>query len=174
MYAQGARELGKAMAKADLRLIYGGGNRGLMGIVAESLYERGGKVIGVLPEALNRSDVRLHKVEDELIVVPTMHDRKAKMYEMSDGFVALPGGIGTLEEIFEVYTWLQLGYHHKPVAFLNIGGFYDKLLDFLSYNVSQGFLKQDHFKALVVETDSTKLIERIKLWEPKISDKLSH
>jgi hypothetical protein len=144
-----------------------------MGIVAQSLYDRGGKVIGVLPEALNRSDIRLHTVEDELIIVPTMHERKAKMYSLADAFTALPGGIGTLEEILEIFTWLQLGYHQKPVAILNLAGFYDQLLDFLSYSVTQGFLKQDHLDALIVDQDVATLLERLEGWEPKLSDKLS-
>jgi hypothetical protein len=172
-FAEGARELGAAMAERNLSLVYGGGNRGLMGIVAQSLYDRGGKVIGVLPEALNRSDIRLHTVEDELIIVPTMHERKAKMYSLADAFTALPGGIGTLEEILEIFTWLQLGYHQKPVAILNLAGFYDQLLDFLSYSVTQGFLKQDHLDALIVDQDVATLLERLEGWEPKLSDKLS-
>ncbi|MDC7230269.1 MAG: TIGR00730 family Rossman fold protein [Sphaerochaetaceae bacterium] len=171
--AEGAKELGIAMAEKHLSLVYGGGNRGLMGIVAQSLYERGGNVIGVLPEALNRKDVRLHTVENELIIVPTMHERKAKMYSLADAFIALPGGIGTLEEILEIFTWLQLGYHQKPVAILNLAGFYDQLLDFLSYSVQQGFLKQDHLNALIVDQDIDSLLEKLEEWEPKLSDKLS-
>lgn len=171
--AEGAEELGAAMAKKHLSLVYGGGNRGLMGIVAQSLYDRGGNVIGVLPEALNRKDVRLHTVENELIIVPTMHERKAKMYSLADAFIALPGGIGTLEEILEIFTWLQLGYHQKPVAILNLAGFYDQLLDFLSYCVTQGFLKQNHLDALIVEQDIDLLFEKLASWNPQLSDKLS-
>nr|WP_319474259.1 TIGR00730 family Rossman fold protein [uncultured Sphaerochaeta sp.] len=171
--AEGAQELGAVMAKKHLSLVYGGGNRGLMGIVAQSLYDRGGNVIGVLPEALNREDVRLHTVETELIIVPTMHERKAKMYSLADAFIALPGGIGTLEEILEIFTWLQLGYHQKPVAILNLAGFYDQLLDFLSYSVKQGFLKQNHLDALIVDQDIDSLLDRLESWEPKLSDKLS-
>lgn len=171
--AEGAEELGAAMAKKHLSLVYGGGNRGLMGIVAQSLYDRGGNVIGVLPEALNRKDVRLHTVENELIIVPTMHERKAKMYSLADAFIALPGGIGTLEEILEIFTWLQLGYHQKPVAILNLAGFYDQLLDFLSYSVTQGFLKQNHLDALIVEQDIDLLFEKLASWNPQLSDKLS-
>jgi hypothetical protein len=126
-----------------------------------------------LPEALNRSDVRLHTVENELIIVPTMHERKAKMYSLADAFIALPGGIGTLEEILEIFTWLQLGYHQKPVAILNLAGFYDKLLDFLSYSVKQGFLKQDHLDALIVDQDIDSLLDKLEGWKPKLSDKLS-
>ncbi|MGH0053990.1 MAG: TIGR00730 family Rossman fold protein [Sphaerochaetaceae bacterium] len=171
-FAQGAKALGIAMAKKHLSLVYGGGNRGLMGIVAQSLYDRGGKVIGVLPEALNRSDIRLHTVEDELIIVPTMHERKAKMYALADAYVALPGGIGTLEEILEIFTWLQLGYHAKPVALLNLTGFYDKMLEFLSYSVTQGFLKQDHLDALIVEQDIEVMLQKLTVWNPNLSDKL--
>lgn len=172
LYKETAQELGKQMHHQHITLVYGGGNRGLMGIVAESLYSLGGRVIGVLPQALNRSDVRLHQVEERLIVVPTMHERKATMYELADAFVALPGGIGTFEEILEVYTWLQLGYHTKPVALLNIAGFYDSLLAFLEHSVQEGFLKADHFAALIVESDIGKLFEHLQYWEGKLSDKL--
>lgn len=172
LYKETAQELGKQMHVQHVTLVYGGGNRGLMGIVAESLYSLGGRVIGVLPQALNRSDVRLHPVEERLIVVPTMHERKATMYELADAFVALPGGIGTFEEILEVYTWLQLGYHTKPVALLNIAGFYDSLLAFLEHSVQEGFLKADHFAALIVESDIERLFDRLQCWEVKLSDKL--
>jgi uncharacterized protein (TIGR00730 family) len=102
-----------------------------------------------------------------------MHERKAKMYSLADAFIALPGGIGTLEEILEIFTWLQLGYHQKPVAILNLAGFYDQLLDFLSYCVTQGFLKQNHLDALIVEQDIDLLFEKLASWNPQLSDKLS-
>ena len=172
IYAQGALDLGKAMYDRNLSLVYGGGNRGLMGLVAESLHTRGGKVIGVLPEALNRADVRIRKVESQLIIVPGMHERKARMYELADAFVALPGGIGTFEEILEVYTWLQLGYHHKPVALLNLGGFYDSLLSFLNHSCHEGFLQKELLSALIVETEVEKLLSHLEHWEANLPDKL--
>ncbi|WP_332447081.1 TIGR00730 family Rossman fold protein [Sphaerochaeta sp.] len=172
IYEMTARQLGEAMSKKCLGLVYGGGNRGLMGTVAQSLYQRGGNVIGVLPEALNRPDVRMHQVEDTLIIASSMHERKQTMYDLADAFVALPGGIGTFEEILEVYTWLQLGYHHKPVALLNVAGFYDQLLAFLQHSVDEGFLKQDHLHALIVEQDAESLLARLVTWNADLSDKL--
>jgi uncharacterized protein (TIGR00730 family) len=172
IYAQGAQELGKAMHEKQLSLVYGGGNRGLMGLLAESLHTLGGSVIGVLPEALNRGDVRLRKVESQLIIVPGMHERKARMYELADAFVALPGGIGTFEEFFEVYTWLQLGYHHKPVALLNLGGFYDSLLSFLHQSAREGFIQSELLSALIVESEVEALLARLENWEAKLPDKL--
>ena len=172
LYKEKAEVLGKLLRTYDIGLVYGGGNRGLMGVVAETVHTLGGRVIGVLPEALNREDVRLKVVEDQLIVVPTMHERKAKMYELADAFIALPGGIGTFEEILEVYTWLQLGYHQKPVALLNIDGFYDQLLAFLEHSCKEGFLHKDHFEALIVEQDEKTLLKRLQTIHLKLSDKL--
>lgn len=172
IYAHGAQMLGKAMYEKHLSLVYGGGNRGLMGLVAESLHTLGGTVIGVLPEALNRADVRMRKVESQLIIVPGMHERKARMYELADAFIALPGGIGTFEEILEVYTWLQLGYHHKPVALLNLGGFYDNLLTFLNHTCNEGFLQQELLSALIVEHEVDTLLARLEHWDAKLPDKL--
>ena len=172
-YRQQAESLGSYLYDHHLSLVYGGGNLGLMGIVAESLYRRGGTVIGVLPEALHRNDVVLHQVEQTLYIVPTMHERKAKMYELADAFIALPGGIGTFEEILEVYTWLQLGYHNKPVALLNTCGFYDHFLAFLQHSSDEGFLKADHLDALIVEDDIQQLFTRLMSWKGRLSDKLS-
>lgn len=160
------------MHEKHLSLVYGGGNRGLMGLLAESLHTLGGSVIGVLPEALNRADVRIRKVESQLIIVPGMHERKARMYELADAFVALPGGIGTFEEILEVYTWLQLGYHHKPVALLNLGGFYDNLLSFLHHSSREGFIQGELLSALIVESEVDTLLSRLENWEAKLPDKL--
>jgi hypothetical protein len=172
LYGKQAEALGAFLSEQQLSLVYGGGNRGLMGIVAQSLYRRGGSVIGVLPKALNRSDVRLHCVEQELFVVPTMHERKAKMYELADAFIALAGGIGTFEEILEIYTWLQLGYHNKPVAILNTGGFYDQFYAFLQHCCKEGFLKQDHLDALIIEQDIPTLFSRLRAFKGSLSDKL--
>jgi uncharacterized protein (TIGR00730 family) len=172
IYQETARLFGNQMHQRQTTLVYGGGNRGLMGTVAESIHSLGGRVIGVIPEALNRSDICLRPVEEQLIVVPTMHERKATMYRLADAFVALPGGIGTFEEILEVYTWLQLGFHTKPVALLNVAGFFDCLLAFLQHSVQEGFLKADHLKALIVESDIDALFERLARFEGRLSDKL--
>lgn len=174
LYSEAAKTLGKLLYEQQTTLVYGGGNRGLMGIVAESVYSQGGRVIGVIPQALNRSDICLQIVHEQLIVVPTMHERKATMYSLADAFVALPGGIGTFEEILEVYTWLQLGYHAKPVALLNVAGFYDPLLAFLEHSATEGFLKADHLAALIVENDVHRLYEKLIHWEGRLSDKLCH
>ncbi len=173
LYEKKAIDLGKALYENQIGLVYGGGNRGLMGVVAKTVFDLGGSVTGVLPEALNLASVRQAVVETELIVVPTMHDRKAKMYSLADAFIALPGGIGTFEEFLEVFTWLQLGYHHKPVALLNTAGFYDPLLDLLQQSSGEGFLRKDLLDALVVEEDESLLLKRMQDVSLVIRDKLT-
>lgn len=173
LYTEAAKAIAETMADNNIALVYGGGNRGLMGIVAETVHQRGGYVIGVIPQLLNRADVVMRKVENELIVAHDMHERKALMYERSDGFIALPGGIGTLEELLEVYTWLQLGYHKKPVAVLNIGGFFDHLLDLLTHANGEGFIKDDIMNSLIVADDIPSLFEQLDRWDAQLGDKLS-
>lgn len=173
LYEQKAIDLGKTLFNNQIGLVYGGGTRGLMGVVANTVFALGGSVIGVLPEALNLASVRQAVVETELIVVPTMHDRKAKMYSLADAFIALPGGIGTFEEFLEVFTWLQLGYHHKPVALLNTAGFYDPLLQLLQHSSKEGFLHKDLLDALIVEEDETLLLKRMQGITLTIKDKLA-
>jgi len=173
LYEQKAIELGKALYENQIGLVYGGGNRGLMGVVAKTVYALGGSVTGVLPQALNLASVRQAVVETELIIVPTMHDRKAKMYTLSDAFIALPGGLGTFEEFLEVFTWLQLGYHHKPIALLNTAGFYDPLLHFFDQSVHEGFVHQQLLQALVVEEDIHLLLKRMQDISLTIKDKLA-
>lgn len=173
LYTEAAQAIAETMVENNIGLVYGGGNRGLMGIVAETIHQRGGYVIGIIPELLNRPDVVIRKVEDELIVASDMHERKALMYERSDGFVALPGGIGTLEEILEIYTWLQLGYHKKPVALLNTGGFYDHLIELLTHANGEGFLKDDIMNSLIIADDVPSLFERLDHWEVRLGDKLT-
>ena len=173
LYEQKAIELGKALYENQIGLVYGGGNRGLMGVVAKTVYALGGSVTGVLPQALNLASVRQAVVETELIIVPTMHDRKAKMYTLSDAFIALPGGLGTFEEFLEVFTWLQLGYHHKPIALLNTAGFYDPLLHFFDQSVHEGFVHQQLLQALVVEEDIHLLLKRMQDISLNIKDKLA-
>jgi len=135
-----------------------------MGEVANGALGSGGKVVGVIPRHLVEKEVE-HRNLTELIVVSSMHERKMKMAELSDGFVALPGGIGTLEEIFEAITWTMLGLHRKPCAFLNTAGFYTKLLSFLEFEVEQRFVKEEHYKSLLVESDGGKLLDRLSAYE---------
>ncbi len=159
-YAEAARSLGYLMAERGIRLIYGGGHVGLMGIVADAVLEAGGKVTGVIPDALMDREVG-HDRLTELLIVKDMHERKARMAELADGFIALPGGIGTLEELFEVWTWLQLGYHEKPVGLLNVQGFYDGLLGFLDHQQQAGFLRNEHRSLLIDERDPSTLLGRL-------------
>ena len=157
-YHQEAREVGKLLAKKSIELVYGGGKIGLMGASADACLEHGGKVIGVIPEKLMTAEVG-HTGVTELHVVKTMHERKAMMAQLSDGFIALPGGIGTLEEIIEVFTWHQIGYHNKPCAFLNTNGYYDKLFDFIDHSVSEGFLSQEQRDELIISDKIQELME---------------
>jgi uncharacterized protein (TIGR00730 family) len=156
-YRVACETLAEDMVSKGIDLVYGGGKVGLMGVMADSVLDRGGKAIGVIPEKLAQREVA-HLGLTELIVVATMHERKAKMAELSDGFVAFPGGIGTLEEITEIFTWAQLGYHSKPCALLNINGFYDPLIRFLNTMVEDGFMKQERVEALLVISDPAKLL----------------
>ncbi len=172
-YRSAAEEMGDLLYHRQVTMIYGGGNRGLMGIAAERLYTKGGRVIAVLPKILDRSDVRLRRVEEEMIVTEGMHERKARMYAMSDAFVAMAGGVGTFEEILEVFTWLQLGLHTKAVALLNTAGFYDPLLSFLHHAGEQGFIKKDLLDALIVDDDPARLLDRADAFSVHLGDKLS-
>jgi uncharacterized protein (TIGR00730 family) len=144
-----ARQLGRAMVQRGLGLVYGGGNIGLMGIIAETVLKEGGEVMGVIPEALVDKELAFHEITD-LRIVKTMHERKALMNDLCDGFVALPGGFGTLEEICEMITWAQLGIHHKRCGLLNTQGFYNSLLAFFDHQVQQGFITPSN-RTLVFE-----------------------
>lgn len=146
-YADAARATGRAIAEQGYTLVYGGAKVGLMGTVADAALNAGGKVIGVLPKALEDKEIG-HEGLTDLHLVGSMHERKAMMADLSDAFIALPGGVGTLEEIFEVWTWGQLGYHSKPCGFLNIEGYYDDLIRFLDHQTDQGFTK-DVMRAMV-------------------------
>lgn len=157
-FAAAARELGAAIAHRGDRLVYGGGRVGLMGTVADAAIAAGGQVVGVIPDALMKREVG-HTGLTELLVVQTMHERKHAMAERSDAFVAMPGGIGTMEEIFEVWSWQQLGYHDKPVALLNVDGYYDALLAFLDEGCRRGFVSEAQYRALLVDTDVSRLLD---------------
>ncbi|MGZ3159457.1 MAG: LOG family protein [Burkholderiaceae bacterium] len=166
VYAEAARSLAKSMVTEQIHLVYGGGNVGLMGIIADEVLNLGGKVTGVIPKALMDYEVGHHGLT-HLYVVKDMHERKAKMAELASGFIAMPGGIGTLEELFEVLTWSQLGFHDKPIGLLNANGFYDGLIRFVQHLVKQGFLKQEHAALMMYEEDAPALMERFKSFVPK-------
>lgn len=170
-YATAARGLAAALVERQIRLVYGGAKVGIMGVLAGAVLQLGGDVIGVIPEALVHKEVA-HTGLTELHVTASMHERKTLMAELADGFVALPGGIGTLEELFEVWTWAQLGFHAKPCGLLNVAGYYDFLVRFLDQTVSEGFIKQPHRAMLVVEQDPQTLLERFHRYEPPLVAKL--
>ncbi|ANF56921.1 TIGR00730 family Rossman fold protein [Halotalea alkalilenta] len=155
-----AERVGRKIAERGWRLVYGGGRVGLMGRCADGAIAAGGEVIGVIPNALVEREAA-HLGLTELIKVPDMHTRKARMSELSDGFIALPGGIGTFEELFEMWTWLYLGIHAKPVGLLNVDGFYDKLLSFLDDTVSAGFLATSTRQGLADDDDIDRLLDRM-------------
>lgn len=157
---QAARALGTALAARGLGLVYGGGRVGLMGAVADAVLAGGGEVIGVIPQALLEREVGHHGLT-ELHVVQTMHERKQRMAERADAFVTLPGGIGTLEELFEVWSWRYLGYHDKPVALLNVEGYYDALLGFMAHARDSGYVSDAQHAALIVDDEVERLLERV-------------
>lgn len=169
-FAEAAASFGRLLAQRGLGLVYGGGRVGLMGVLADAALGAGGEVVGVIPEALARKEVE-HQGITRLLVVSSMHERKKAMADFADAFVALPGGVGTLEELFESFTWLQLGYHRKPVGLLNVNGYYDGLLDFLGHVVASRLLKQRQLDALVVETDATRLLDRLCACEAPAEDR---
>lgn len=165
-YTLAATSLGALLAGRGLGLVYGGGNIGLMGEVANAALGAGGRVIGVIPESLDEHEVT-HRGVTELHVVQSMHERKALMADRADAFIALPGGFGTFDELFEILTWAQLGLHTKPCGLLNVDGFYDPLIVFLDHAVEHGFLKQKHRDILHVGTDGAELLDRMAKFHPK-------
>jgi hypothetical protein len=158
-YADGARVLAQALVRRNLQLVYGGASLGIMGLLADTVLELGGQAIGVIPESLLKKEVAHHGLT-ELHVTQSMHERKTLMAELSDGFVALPGGIGTLEEIFEIWTWAQLGFHQKPVGLLNIAGYFDSLIKLIDGSVEAGFVQPVHRQMFAVEVEPEVLLER--------------
>ncbi|MBX2968929.1 MAG: TIGR00730 family Rossman fold protein [Cyclobacteriaceae bacterium] len=159
-YANAARELGVLMARSGHTLIYGGGNIGLMGIIADSVLENQGKAIGVIPDFLMKKEVG-HTGLTQLEIVPSMHERKRRMADMADGFLVLPGGWGTLDETAEILTWKQLGLIHQPVGLLNLNGFFDTLLAQMAVMVQEGFLKQENLDTVVVADSPQKILNAI-------------
>jgi uncharacterized protein (TIGR00730 family) len=163
-YLAAATRLGRLLAERRVGLVYGGAAIGLMGAVADAARVLGGEVIGVIPRALVDLEVA-HTGLTDLRIVASMHERKALMAELSDGFIALPGGIGTLEELFEVWTWGQLGSHRKPCALLNVAGFYDRLLGFLDYVTDQAFLRPIHRNMLLVAANADSLLDKLERYQ---------
>ena len=164
-YKEAARSLGATLADKSITLVYGGGNVGLMGAVADAALEAGGEVIGVIPQALVEREIS-HEHLTKLHVVGSMHERKALMSGLSDGFVALPGGNGTLEEFFEVLTWAQLGEHRKPCGLLNVSGYYDPLLNVLDHMVDKGFLAEKHRSIVRVESSPEDMLKAFYQYVP--------
>ncbi|CAN5724385.1 TIGR00730 family Rossman fold protein [soil metagenome] len=164
-YSEGARSLGVSLADRGIKLVYGGGHVGLMGVVADAALEAGGEVIGVMPKSLVDREIA-HETLTDLRVVGSMHERKALMAKLSDGFIALPGGNGTLEEFFEVLTWAQLGEHRKPCGLLNVSEYYDPLIEVLDHMVDQGFLSEKHRSIVQVESSSEDMLRALYRYTP--------
>lgn len=164
-YRQGAILLGKELAKRQITLIYGGASIGIMATVANTVLEEGGKVIGVIPTLLEEREIA-HQQLTELIVVKTMHERKSKMMELADGFIALPGGPGTLEEFFEVFTWNQIGLLQKPCAIFNMENYFDLLISFFDHMQNEQFLKAQYREALIVDGDAAALLDKCESFVP--------
>ncbi|NCA84995.1 MAG: TIGR00730 family Rossman fold protein [Clostridia bacterium] len=169
-YIAGAQQLGRLLAHENLRLVYGGGNIGLMREVADACLAAGGEVIGVIPRLIVDKEIA-HSGVTELIIVNSMHERKARMAELSDAFVALPGGFGTIDELFEIMTWNQLDIISKPAGLLNISGFFDRLLDYINHAVAEKFVRSEHARNLIVETDEAALLQKLSTFAPTRAEK---
>jgi uncharacterized protein (TIGR00730 family) len=170
-YAEAARRMAGAMVRENIALVYGGGRVGLMGVIADEVLRLGGEATGVIPKALVERETG-HTGLTRLHIVKDMHERKAMMADLSDGFVAMPGGIGTLEELFEVFTWSRLGLHDKPLGLLNVNGFYDGLIAFLAHMVAERFLPAEQASLLSHEDDPTALLDRLRTFVPQPHDTL--
>lgn len=167
-YLAAAQALGASIATRGYELVYGGAEVGLMGAVADAALEAGGRVVGVMPKALIDKEIG-HKNLSEQHIVSSMHERKALMADLSDGFIALPGGVGTLEEIFEIWTWAQLGHHDKPLAFMNVLGFYDPLCAFLDHQSSEGFVRKGHRDMAIFSKDAEEILQAFENYDaPKL------
>lgn len=164
-YLSAARALGELLARRGITLVYGGGNIGLMGVVADAALAAGGQVIGVIPEALQRRELA-HPGLTELHITQTMHERKDLMAELADGFIALPGGLGTFEEFLEILTWAQLGIHHKPCGLLNIAGYYDPLITLIDHAVQERFIRPEHRGLMLQDAEPGTLIEKMAHYTP--------
>ena len=162
VFAEHARLLGAAMARRDFGLVFGAGHVGLMGVLADAVRHGGGATAGVIPRALVERELA-HQQLSDLHIVESMHDRKALMAEMADAFIALPGGFGTLDEMFEILTWAQLDFHHKPIGMLNTAGFFDPLLAWIDRAVAEDFVKAKNRETLIVDSDVERLLDRLPL-----------
>ena len=171
-FAAAAKSLGEELCRRGYDLVFGGGRVGLMGATANAVLANGGKAYGVIPEALAEREIAFQGLT-ELHVVRSMHERKALMAELSDAFVALPGGLGTLEELFEVLTWGQLGFHRKPAAILNVDGYYDGIHHFIAHAVASEFLKPEHQAMIVQDTEAAALLDAVEAYAPPTIDKLA-
>ncbi|MCB9639898.1 MAG: TIGR00730 family Rossman fold protein [Myxococcales bacterium] len=159
-YVQKARRLGQLLAEQGAGLVYGGGSIGLMGTIADAVLASGGHVVGVIPETLARREI-MHSQAQEMLVVDTMHTRKAKMASLADAFIAMPGGYGTFEELFEIITWAQLGIHQKPIGLLNVDGYFDALLTFVDHAIAEGFVHKEHRNFIVSAEEPETLLEAL-------------
>src|SRR5579859_3240485 len=169
-YAAAACAMGTSLAKRGLGLVYGGGRVGLMGLMANAALEAGGEVIGVIPQSLVDKEVG-HKALTDLRIVRTMHERKALMADLSEAFIAMPGGAGTMDEFFEILTWAQLGFHRKACALLNVAAYYDPLLAFIDHAVREGFIRPEHRDLIRVDADADRLLDMLATYTPPIVDK---
>jgi len=165
IYKQTALELGLFLVEKQVRLVYGGGKVGLMGVMADVVMQNGGKVVGVIPQFLIEMEVA-HSRLSEQIMVKTMHERKKRMTDMADGFIVMAGGIGTMDEFFEILAWAQLGLHKKPVALLNVNGFFDKLLDYMDFVIAEGFIKPQCKEMLIIDNTIKGLFEKMQNHQP--------
>ena len=169
-YKAAAKQLGKILAARKLTLVYGGGNVGLMGEIANSVLARGGKAIGVIPEFLAEKEL-VHQGLSELKIVESMHERKAMMAELADGFIAMPGGFGTLEETVEVLTWTQLGLHRKPIGLLNVDGYFDFLYEFFKHMVDEKFLHPEYRDMILIKADAAEMVDSLTTYQLPHVDK---
>ncbi|OEH93871.1 TIGR00730 family Rossman fold protein [Bacillus solimangrovi] len=164
VYVEGAKKLGKELVKQNISLVYGGSSVGVMGAVADAVLNEGGHVIGVMPSFLDKREIA-HKNLSELIIVQSMHERKAKMAELSDGFIVLPGGPGTMEEFFEIFTWAQLGLHQKPCGFLNINHYYDPLIEFFNHMLKEQFIHDKYLEMALVDEEPVELLKKFSTYQ---------
>ncbi len=173
-YRMAAHDLALELVRREIRLVYGGGNVGLMGVVASTVMEAGGQVTGVIPGHLMERELGMEELT-ELLVVPSMHQRKQEMADRADGFIALPGGMGTFEEMFEILTWFALGIHSKPCGLLNVEGFYDPLLHFLNHVEAEGFMHQPWRDLLLVNGHPGRLLDAMERWQaPEVKTLIEH
>lgn len=169
-YRRAATGLGEEIARRRIRLVYGGGRVGLMGVVADAALSAGGEVLGIIPRALRDKEIGHHGLT-ELRITGSMHERKAAMEDASDGFIALPGGFGTLDELCEIVTWAQLGIHHKPIGILDVNGFFSQLSTFLDFVMAEGFIRAEHRTLLLEDDDPATLLDRMAAWAPSTISK---